>query len=176
MIDELAAEDLGGVPVAALGDDLVVLRTAINRLEAEFARRLAVFDARGGADADVLSTQAWLQHRCRLAPNAASLRVAVARRLDALPVAAAAFAGGGLSLEHVRAIATVRDDAAYAAVVAAEGPLVEYAAQVTPLETGRLVRHIVHAALPEILVRDEEETYQRRWLNISETFEGCVRD
>jgi hypothetical protein len=55
-IDELAVEDLDATPPAVLADDLVELRRAIDRLEAEWLRRLAVFDGRGVGD-EVLSTQ-----------------------------------------------------------------------------------------------------------------------
>jgi len=48
-IDELAVEDLDATPPTALADDLVDLRRAIDRLEAEWLRRLAVFDGRGAA-------------------------------------------------------------------------------------------------------------------------------
>src|SRR5437867_3686 len=44
----LEAQGLQGVPVAQLGEDLRCLRRIGDRLEAEFARRLAGFERRGG--------------------------------------------------------------------------------------------------------------------------------
>ncbi len=172
-IDELALEDVGSLDVAMLGSDLVELRRALDRLQAEFVRRLGEFDRRGGADADALPTGAWLRHRCRMSPGAAASHVAVARRLDALPALTAAFAAGELGFDHVRPIALVGDAAARAAVAATETAIVGYAVQAGPVETGRLVRHLVHAAEPEALVRDGERLHEQRWLNISETFEGA---
>jgi hypothetical protein len=85
-IDELAGEDLDATPQAALADDLIEIRRAIDRLEAEWLRRLRVFDARGaGDDDDVLSTQCWLRRHCALTPGAARERVSVARRLAESP-------------------------------------------------------------------------------------------
>jgi hypothetical protein len=49
-IDGLAAVDVPMLPDGALESDLTELRMAINRLEAQFERRLAVFDARGIAE------------------------------------------------------------------------------------------------------------------------------
>src|SRR5674536_71683 len=43
-LDQLAGEELAGLPVAALGEDVVALGIARNQLEAEFARRLVAFD------------------------------------------------------------------------------------------------------------------------------------
>ena len=50
-LDQLAGEELAGLPVAALGEDVVALGIARNQLEAEFARRLVAFDRGGGAAA-----------------------------------------------------------------------------------------------------------------------------
>ena len=63
-LDQLAGEELAGLPVAALGEDVLALGVARNRLEAEFARRLVAFDRGGGAAAaGAASTAAWLRHR-----------------------------------------------------------------------------------------------------------------
>src|SRR3989442_15064436 len=89
-IDEVAVEDLGATPQAALADDLVEIRRAIDRLEAEWLRRLAVFDGRGaGDDDDVLSTQCWVRRHWGLTPGAAPEPVSVARGLGGVPGATA---------------------------------------------------------------------------------------
>ncbi|MBW3601538.1 MAG: hypothetical protein KY434_02425, partial [Actinobacteria bacterium] len=45
-LDDLAGEQLDGLDDAALGSGLVELRRAIDRLEADWLRRLAEFDRR----------------------------------------------------------------------------------------------------------------------------------
>jgi hypothetical protein len=172
-IDGLAAEDVESLDVASLGGELVELRRAADRLEAEFVRRLASFDRRGGADAEVLPTSAWLRHRCRLSAGAATARVMLARRLAGLPETTAAFAAGDIGLDHARTIALVRETPARAAVAAAEAEIVDYARRVSPAETARLIRHVVHAASPEVAVRDAARLHDGRWLSLSETFEGA---
>src|SRR5919198_6446710 len=102
-IDELAAEDLDATPTAVLADDLIELGRARDRIDAEWLRRLAVFDRRGGSDdEDVLSTQCWVRRHCGLTPGAARERVGVARRLGALTETAAAFTAGEIGYRHVR--------------------------------------------------------------------------
>ena len=44
VVDDLAAEEIDDVADAALGNDLVSLRRVIDRIEAEFIRRLERFD------------------------------------------------------------------------------------------------------------------------------------
>lgn len=92
-IDEYAGAELAAFSEAALAADLTDLRVAVDRLEAQWLRRLAAFDARGAAAADgALSTAAWLRRSCRLAPGAARERVVVARGLAELPATAAGLA------------------------------------------------------------------------------------
>jgi len=68
-IDGFAAVDVGALADAALGVELAELRVVINRLEAQFERPLAVFDARGIAERQGrLSTGGWLSQQLRLDP------------------------------------------------------------------------------------------------------------
>lgn len=60
-IDGLAHEDLELVPAAGLGDDLRGLRSAIDRMEAEFSRRLERFDCNQGyVPSGYCSAAGWL--------------------------------------------------------------------------------------------------------------------
>src|SRR5664280_3492654 len=62
MLDRLLAVEVAGLPDSALAAGLVGLRVAVSRLEAEFARRLVVFDRRGAAGVTgAVSTAAWLR-------------------------------------------------------------------------------------------------------------------
>ena len=107
VLDGLAAVDAAALPDAALEQDLAALRVAVNRLEAQFERRLAVFDQRGIAEArGRLSTSNWLTQHLRLDPADATRRVCLARRLDEMPVAWKAFEGGEITLEHARVVGT----------------------------------------------------------------------
>ena len=110
-VDRLGAEDLHRVPAPCLGEDLVALRRGIDRLEAEFARRLAVFDRKGGyAASGAVSATAWLRGTCRLSGPAAAERVRLARNLEALPATAEAFAAGELAYGHAAVISRSVDE------------------------------------------------------------------
>jgi len=85
-VDELAAEDLRSTPDAALGESLVELRRQVDRLEAEFGRRLRRFHRTRGFVSDGAATLvSWLRSLCRLSPSAAHQRVELARGLEELP-------------------------------------------------------------------------------------------
>src|SRR3954462_9094386 len=106
-IDGLAAVDVAGLPDVAGEDDLRELRSAINRLEAQFQRRLAVFDTRGVAEAQGrLSTASWLTQQLHVDPPDGTPRGKRGRRLADTPVALAAFEAGEIALDHARVIAT----------------------------------------------------------------------
>jgi uncharacterized small protein (DUF1192 family) len=104
-IDRLAQEDLELVPAASLGDDLRALRAAIERMEAEFSRRLERFDSNQGyVPSGYCSAAGWLNDECRMTRSTAWERVRQARRLAQLPATSEAFATGEVNLAHVGVI------------------------------------------------------------------------
>ncbi len=83
------AEDLAALSAADLGASLDEERRAIDRLEADFSRRLGRFHAtRGFVAGGPLDTIAWLKQPGRLSGGAAAERVKVASKLAELPVMA----------------------------------------------------------------------------------------
>jgi hypothetical protein len=176
-IDELAVEDLDATAASALADDLVEIRRGIDRLEAEWLRRLAVFDGRGGlgaGDDDVLSTQCWVRRHCALTPGAARERVSVARRLQDLPATSAAFAAGEIGYGHVRLISAAAGNVTPEALAEAEPILVDAARNLDPHGLNKVIAHWRHAVDPDACVVSANEVHARRRFNISETFEGMT--
>ncbi|MBO0685279.1 MAG: hypothetical protein J2P45_19165, partial [Candidatus Dormibacteraeota bacterium] len=89
-VDRLQAEDLRLAAGSELGSRLKTLRSVINRLEAESARSLEVFDrTQAFAPEGHLSAASWLRHQCNLAYRTASNQVQLARKLPQLPRAQA---------------------------------------------------------------------------------------
>ena len=87
-IDRLAADDIDHLSDPGLGEELISLRRSIDRLEAEFGRRLRRFDRLRGHVADgATSLVAWLRYRCRLSVSGAVARSQVARFLSGVPTA-----------------------------------------------------------------------------------------
>jgi hypothetical protein len=133
-IDELAFEDLDGVADAALSSDVVELRRQVDRLEAQWLRRVTALDRRGIWQSEgALSPTAWLRDHCRLAPGAARERVVAGRRLaDQLEGTRAAFEDGEIGYPHVRQIAHATGEVDAEVVAEAEPILVEAARTLDP--------------------------------------------
>jgi hypothetical protein len=109
-IDRLQAEDLHLAPSCELGPRLKALRVAINRLEAESARTLEVFDRTQAYGLDGgLSAASWLRYHCNLSYGAASDQVQRARRLPELPKAQRAFTVGEIGPTHTSLMTRTAD-------------------------------------------------------------------
>jgi len=172
-IDELALEDLDVTPATALADDLVELRGAIDRLDAEWLRRLAAFDGRGMGE-EVLSTQCWLRQHCGLSPGAARERVGVARRLRDLPETQAAFASGEIGYAHVRQISAAASEVDPGVLAEGEPILVDAARNLDPRGLNKVIAHWRHAVEPDAFILAANESHELRRFDISETFEGMT--
>jgi hypothetical protein len=149
-IDGVGAVDVAELPDAALESDLFELRRAINCLEAQFQRRLAVFDARGIAEQQGrLSTSCWLTQQLHLDPADAARRVALARRLGDIPVAAAAFAAGDIALDHARVVGVTVVEMKPEKKAWAEDVLVGAGVSVEPIVLDRVGRQLRYEVDPD---------------------------
>ncbi len=174
-VDGLAAVDLAELPGSALCGDLAELRTAINRLEAQFERRLTVFDARGIAEQrGRLSTASWLTYELRLDPADATRRVVLARRLGDVPQAWAAFAAGDITLEHARVIGTTVAEMKPEKKAWAERVLTDTAPAVEPLALDRLGRQLRYEVDPDTADEKAKKQHDGRRLSVATTFGGMV--
>ncbi len=172
-VEELASEDVAELNDAALGDDLIALRGAIDRLELEFSRRLRIFDAhRGNLDAR-LSIGGWLRSKCRLSVAAAAQHVDVARRLPELPLTERSANQGSIGFHHCAVIARCATQVGSEAVRAVEDTLVEAAQKLDPRSLGLVTRRLRYCIDPDGAAEDADGVYQRRRFDISETFDGA---
>ena len=105
-VDVVVEGEVADRPAAVLGADLVALRRQIDRLEAEFVRRLSHFERKRGFIADgAPSVVSWLRSRCGLAASGAAGRAEVAREIRVLPEADQLFRAGAIGLDHARVLA-----------------------------------------------------------------------
>ena len=74
-VDALVGESIDAVSTDELGADLIDIRRAVDRLEAEFVRRLHRFDRAGGSLADGVGTVSWLRAGCGMTAKATAYRV-----------------------------------------------------------------------------------------------------
>jgi hypothetical protein len=172
-LDACAADQVGELADAAIAEELVELRRAADRVEAVFARRLAVFDRRKVCHREgAISTTSWLRHRCKLTGGAAAERVAMARHLAELPQTAAAFGRGELGYEHARVITRAAESIGDEAMKDAEHILVEAAERLDPQQLQIAADHLKHYLAPERTLRDANAEHERRALFISPLLDG----
>ena len=178
-VDELAAQDLAGLPDAQAASRVLVLRGLLERLEGQWLRELAAVDARGAAGAEdgvqAASTAGWLRGRLRVGA-VATRWVGLARALFRGPLEGTgrALAAGELSAAHAAALARGVQDLPARTAAAAEPVLLEAALRLDPPRLRRLVAHLVDVADPDGTAARAQHQHERRGIWPSPTFEGML--
>ncbi len=176
LLNRLAQEDLTALPAESMGDDQIALQRIGNRVQAEAQRRLRRFDSgEGYAPSGALSAKAWLRWQCHLTDNAASERVTISRRMAALPKLEQAFADGDVSYRHVSLIAETANQLEGKFEAQAETILVDAAKELDPWRLLRVIGHLKHCLEPDGVLGDANEAHERRFLHLSQTFDGIFR-
>ncbi len=131
-VDALVALDLDAVDGHDGAHLHRELRATVDRLSAFTARVLARVEADGRWSAGGARTFGqWMSRTTHASPGQVHRQVVLGRGLDSLPAAAAALDEGGLSLEHVQALAEVAESSpARAAALAGTDPARNEAAMV----------------------------------------------
>src|SRR5437762_802401 len=97
----LAENDLGPVPPEDLGLDIKAIRSRIDRLEAQCARRIEQFDKfRGFGPRGDTSTTNWLRNHCHMSGFSADKHLKFARQLPELEGTQKALESGAIGIEH----------------------------------------------------------------------------
>jgi hypothetical protein len=169
----LADEPLDDLTDDALGADIVALRGVVDRVEAQFIRRVQRFDLRHAALADgAVSTVSWLRARCGLTGAAAAERVRMARVLEHLPETTASFAAGRSPFANVAAIAHLAHEVGAAAVATVEETLVPAA---ETLDAGRmryLTAYTRHRLDADGALDADNRAHDRRWFSCDQLYGG----
>lgn len=172
-IDRLAQEDLELVPAISLSDDLRGLRSAIDRMEAEFSRRLERFDRNQGyVPSGHCSAAGWLNDECRMTRSTAWERVRQARRLAELPATSEAFAAGEVNLAHVGVITRSAEQVGCEALRDAEPIRLEAARRLDARQLRYVTAQLRHCLDPNGSLKDANRDYERRHLYLSEMLDG----
>src|SRR5713226_333744 len=176
LLDHLAGEDLNSVPAESMGDDQIALQRIVNRAQAEGLRRLRRFDSgQGYAPSGALSARAWLRWQLNLTANAASERVAISRKMPGLPRTEQALADGDISFRHVALIAETAGQLGDKFEAHAETILVDVSKEVCPWRLQRAIWNLKHCLEPDGVLRDANKAHGRRFLHLSQTFDGVYR-
>ena len=172
-VDALVDESIDAVSTHALAEDLIDIRRAIDRLEAEFLRRLHRFDRAHGALADGgVSTVSWLRHRCGMTVKAAAYRVHLARTLGELPATLDSARAGRASFSNVTMIAHLAEDVGLEQVAPLESILVGAAETLEP-GAMRILTQATRLRLdPDGVLADDNHAHERRWFECDQTYGG----
>jgi len=179
-VDELASQDLSGLPDGMAAARVLALRRLLERLECQWLRELAAVDARGAAGAELgeraPSTAGWLRARVRLTAGAALQRVRVARALHRGPLSgtAAALAAGELSYGHAVVLAGGTENLDAETTATAEPVLLEAARRLDPARLRRVVEHLRVIASPDREERLARHRFEQRGLHVAGTWQGMV--
>ncbi|MHB8718088.1 MAG: HNH endonuclease signature motif containing protein [Candidatus Dormibacteria bacterium] len=172
-VDALAGESIDAHGTHALGDDLVALRRQVDRLEAQFSRRLHRFDRNHGAQGENSpTTVSWLRSACGLTVNAAVDRVRIARTLDQLPMTAASFAAGRSPYANVSLISRLAENVGCAETCAVESTLVPAAETLDAGRMWRLTEFTRHRLDADGVLAEENRNHERRWFACDRTYGG----
>jgi len=173
-VDELVAVHLGARDGVTLGEDLVGIRRQIDRLEAEFARRLSEFDRKRGYVADgASSVVAWLRARCGLAAGGAAGRVGIARELSALPEADRLFREGEIGLDNAIVLARTVSEVGAGAAKSVAAELVDAAQTHDPDRLRQESRSLRFRVDPEGAEKAFSRIRERRFLNVNQVLDGA---
>jgi hypothetical protein len=173
LIADLATADIEPLTEGALADEIVDLRRTIDRLEFQVSRRLGLFARRKGYLAlGFVTLVSWLRRACRLAPGAAWQRAEMARNLPSLPETSTALAAGDIGFHHAAVIAHSVTELGAAAVLRQESTLLEAAQKLDPTYLSYVTRQLRHCEDPDGTLDAANENFQRRYLHISQTFDG----
>ncbi len=162
-------------PGAVSGDDLVRLRTVVNRLEAAFTGGVRVFDrSQEWTVEGAVSAAAWLRGHCGLSAPEAHQRVSVGRELERMPSTQRAFESGEISYGHARVLAGPVDANTEEAFRGVEEALVGVARACSPAELRRVVEYWRVHLDGDRGAGVANDRYDKRRLHVSPTLAGMV--
>ena len=173
LVAHLNQEDIEPLTDTAVGDDIIELSRAMDRLEFERSRRLDLFARRRGYEASgFVSLITWLRRTCRLMPGVAIQQVEVAKNLPSLPETSAALAAGEIGFHHAAVISRSVTEIGAEAVQRNETSLVDAARLLDPKYLSYRTRHLRYSEDPDGTLADANDKHDRRFLHMSQTWEG----
>ena len=172
-VDALVAELIDTFSTQALGADLVDIRRSIDRLEAEFLRRLSRFHNERGAQSDGGgSTVSWLRRSCGMTAKAAAYRQHLAHTLGELPAALDSARHGRASFGNVAMIGHLAGDVGFELVAPMEPILVKGAETLDPGRMRMLTEATRLRLDPDGALADANHAHERRWFECEPSYGG----
>jgi hypothetical protein len=171
--DALVNESIDGVTTSELGADIIEIRLAVDRLEAECLRRLHRFHVDRGAQSDGGGTTvSWLRRSCGMTAKAAAYRVHLARTLGEMPAMLDSARAGRASFTNVAMVGHLAGAVGVEQVQGFEDILLPAAEALDP---GRMRRATEATRLridPDGVLADANHDHAQRWLDCDQTYGG----
>src|ERR1700737_2375524 len=171
-----AAEDLD---TNELTDLMKLAFSCRNQIDAALTGAIGTLDratekAPDGELTMALSCATWLSHHLHISSSAGYAQVHLARQLPSLPDTAAAFDRGELSPQHagviVRSVEQVVRGGGEPGQ--AEALMLQEAGERDPRDLLRWGLGLLHQLAPQEMVAEEERRHRRRYLRLTEAFDG----
>jgi hypothetical protein len=174
-VEAFADADIASATEAQLADELTSVRRSIDRLEAEFSRRLVRFEAIEGYEtAGSANLISWLRTACRMGTSAAARRLHLARQMVELPETETAWRRGEISTGHAVVIGRTVDEMGAERARSAEPLLLEAAEEMTPGHVWLVGQQVRHRIDPEGALEAANTVHERRRLNLVTTLDGAM--
>ena len=174
VVDALVNESIDHVSTHALGEDLIEIQRATDRLQAEFLRRLHRFDRAHGALADEAgSTTSWVRDHCAVTWKAGASSVRLARTLGELPATLDSARAGRASLSNVTLIAQLATAVGVEQVAPLEHILVGAAETLEPAAMRTLTQAARLQIDPDGVLDDDNRAHERRWFECEQSYGGA---
>jgi hypothetical protein len=170
-----------GLDVDEMTDLLRVAFAQRNRLDAAVTGAIGALD-QATARASLLptmalSTGAWLSHTLHVSSSTGHAQVQLARRLPSLPETSAAFERGELSGQQAGVIARGVEAVLHGGGDAtdAETLMLQESRHRDPRDLLRYGLSLLHQMAPREMEAEEDRRHQRRFVHLSEVFDGGYR-
>jgi hypothetical protein len=172
-VDALVGSSIDALTTDALGENIIDIRIAVDRLEAESLRLVHRFHQEGGALSDGGGTTvSWLRRCCRMTAKAAAYTVHLARTLGEMPATLDSARAGRSSFANVAMIGHLAGQVGVEQLRPYEDFLVEAAEQVTPRQMRYATQTTRLGIDPDGVLADANHDHERRWLDCDETYGG----
>jgi hypothetical protein len=175
LLESLQQVDVESLAADELGAEIKFIRSTVDLLELQAARRVAAFDRREAFyELGEHSTIDWIRANTHVSAASADSRLTLARQLDTLEPTVEAVELGDISFEHALTIARQLQDLPESAGVPAQSELLQAAAEKDPKELRKLGAEIRHRDDPAGMARQAYRQHQKRRLRLFDHADGML--
>jgi hypothetical protein len=172
-VDALVDRSIDAFTTPALGEDIIEISLAIDRLEAERLRLVHRFHRERGALSDGGGTTvSWLRRSCGMTAKAAAYRVHLARTLGELPATLDSARAGRASFTNVSMIGHLAGAVGVEEVQSFEDVLIGAAQTYEPGDMHRLTQGARIRIDPDGVLDDDNRAHERRWFECEKSYGG----